>query len=72
MDFEMGTQPSGIEWRISEIPVEYEAAVGAVDLGGERRDAVLGEAAHRRPQHVDLGTEIKIERREPRVAHGEF
>ena len=45
-------------------------AVGPVDLGGERRDAVLGKVAHRRAQHVDLGAEIKIEGREPRVLHG--
>src|SRR6478672_5818133 len=31
MDFEMGTQPGGIEWRISEIPVEYEAAVDEME-----------------------------------------
>jgi len=45
-------------------------AVGAVDLAGDWCHAVLGKAAHRRPQHVDLGTEIKIERREPCVLHG--
>ena len=45
-------------------------AVGPVDLGGERGDAVLGKAAHRRPQHVDLGAEVKVERRKPRVLHG--
>jgi len=27
----MGTQPGGIEWRISEIPVEYEAAVDEME-----------------------------------------
>ena len=37
----MGTQPSGIEWRISEIPVEYEAAVGAM----ERRVAAIHAGA---------------------------
>src|SRR5882672_261746 len=37
MDFEMGTEPSGIEWRISEIPVEYEAAVDEM----ERRVAAI-------------------------------
>jgi lipoyl(octanoyl) transferase len=37
MDFEMGTQPGGIEWRISEIPVEYEAAVDEM----ERRVAAI-------------------------------
>src|SRR5437016_8093428 len=31
MDFEMGTEPGGIEWRISEIPVEYEAAVDEME-----------------------------------------
>ena len=44
--------------------------VGPVDLGGERRDPVLGKAANRGPQHVDLRAEIKIERGEPRVLHG--
>ena len=33
----MGTQPGGIEWRISEIPVEYEAAVDEM----ERRVAAI-------------------------------
>src|SRR6266436_2373223 len=37
MDFEMGTEPGGIEWRISEIPVEYEAAVDEM----ERRVAAI-------------------------------
>jgi lipoyl(octanoyl) transferase len=37
MDFEMGTQPGGIEWRKSEIPVEYEAAVDEM----ERRVAAI-------------------------------
>jgi len=41
MDFEMGTQPSGIEWRISEIPVEYEAAVDEM----ERRVAAIRAGA---------------------------
>src|SRR5271165_3896430 len=45
-------------------------AVGTVDLRGERRDAVLGEAANRRSQHVDLGAEVKVEGRQPRVLHG--
>ena len=45
-------------------------AVGAVYLGGERCDLVLGEIAHRRAQHVDLGAEIEIEGRKPRVLHG--
>src|SRR5256885_8726985 len=42
MDFEMGTQPSGIEWRISEIPVEYEAAVAEME---ERVAAIRAGAA---------------------------
>src|SRR6266481_1899540 len=41
MDFEMGTEPGGIEWRISEIPVEYEAAVDEM----ERRVAAIRAAA---------------------------
>ena len=45
-------------------------AVGPVDLGGERRDPVLGKAADRCPQHVDLRAEIKIEGSKPRVLHG--
>src|SRR6516164_9535092 len=44
-------------------------AVGAVDLGGDRCDPVFGKAANRRPQHVDLRIEIKIERGEPRILH---
>src|SRR5216683_4266673 len=44
--------------------------VGPVDLGSERRDAIFGKAAHRRAQHVDLRTEIKIEGSEPRILHG--
>ena len=44
-------------------------AVGAVDLGSERRDPILGEIAYRRAQHVDLGAEIEIERGEPGVLH---
>src|SRR5690349_18753908 len=43
--------------------------VGAVDLGGYRRDPVLGKAANGGPQHVDFLTEIKVERSEPRVLH---
>src|SRR5438309_11235745 len=42
MDFEMGTQPSGIEWRISEIPVAYEAAVDEMEA---RVDAIRAGAA---------------------------
>src|SRR6266699_394670 len=38
----MGTQPSGIEWRISEIPVEYEAAVAEME---ERVAAIRAGAA---------------------------
>src|SRR6266404_4889778 len=41
MDFEMGTEPGGIEWRISEIPVEYEAAVDEM----ERRVAAIHAGA---------------------------
>jgi lipoyl(octanoyl) transferase len=37
MDVEMGIQPGGIEWRISKIPVEYEAAVDEM----ERRVAAI-------------------------------
>ena len=44
-------------------------AVVAVDLGGDRRDLVVGEVAHGRAQHVDLGAEIVVERREARVLH---
>ena len=44
-------------------------AVGAVDLGGDRRDPVLGKVAHRRAQHVDLGAEIVVEHREAGVLH---
>ena len=43
--------------------------VGAVDLGGNRRDPVLGEIAHRRAQQVDLGAEIMVEHREAGVLH---
>ena len=35
--------------------------VGAIDLGGERRDLVLRKAAHRVAQHVDLVAESEIE-----------
>jgi lipoyl(octanoyl) transferase len=41
MDFEMGTQLGGVEWRISEIPVEYEAAVDEM----ERRVAAIHAGA---------------------------
>jgi lipoyl(octanoyl) transferase len=41
MDFEMGTKLGGIEWRISEIPVEYEAAVDEM----ERRVAAIRAGA---------------------------
>src|SRR6266481_7362329 len=41
MDFEMGTEPSRIEWRISEIPIEYEAAVDEM----ERRVAAIRAGA---------------------------
>src|SRR5947208_3546581 len=44
--------------------------VGPVDFGGERRDPVLGKAADRGPQHLDLRAEVKIEARKPRVLHG--
>src|SRR6516164_1208850 len=44
-------------------------AVGAVDFRSNRSDPVLGEAANRGPQHVDLRTEVKIERGKPRVLH---
>src|SRR5829696_4218 len=44
-------------------------AVGPVDLGGERRDLVLGEIAHAVAQHVDLGAEIVVEHRQPGVLH---
>ncbi len=44
-------------------------AVGPVDLGGERRDTVLGKVAHRRAQHVDFGTEVEVEGRKPCVLH---
>jgi len=37
MGFEMGTEPGGIEWRISEIPAEYKAAVDEM----ERRVAAI-------------------------------
>ena len=36
-------------------------AVGAVDLGGVRRDLVLGKSAHRVAQHVDVAAEAEIE-----------
>src|SRR5215831_11756413 len=45
-------------------------AVGPVDLGGERRDMVLGKAAHRRSQHVDLRAEVKVEGWKSCVVHG--
>src|SRR6266404_4892308 len=41
MDFEMGTELGGIEWRTSETPVEYEAAVDAM----ERRVAAIHAGA---------------------------
>ena len=44
-------------------------AVVTVDLGGYGRDLVDGEVAHRVAQHVDLGTEIVIEGREPGSLH---
>ena len=46
-------------------------AVGAVDLGGNRRDPVLGEIAHRGAQHIDLGAEIMVEHRKAGVLHGD-
>ena len=36
-------------------------AVAFVDFGGERRYLVVGEIAHARAQHIDLGAEIEIE-----------
>src|SRR2546425_1062473 len=41
MGFEMVTAPAGIEWRISEIPVAYEAAVDEM----ERRVMAIRAAA---------------------------
>jgi lipoyl(octanoyl) transferase len=41
MDYEMGTERGGIEWRISEIPVDYEPAVDAM----ERRVAAIRAGA---------------------------
>src|ERR1700736_5195082 len=43
MDVERGTGTSGIEWRISEFPVEYEAAVDEM----ERRVAAIRDGAER-------------------------
>ncbi len=35
-------------------------AVGAVELGGARRDLVLGESAHGIAQHFDVAAEAEI------------
>ena len=45
--------------------------IRAVDLGGDRGDARIGEAAHAFAQHVDLLAKAEVEARDGHVAgHG--
>ncbi len=47
-------------------------AVALVDLGGQRRDLLVGEVAHRVAQQVDLGAEIMVEHRKAGVLHAAY
>ncbi len=53
----MPMEPERAELR----PQLARKAVGAVDLGGKRRDLGLRERAHRLAQHVDVAAEAEIE-----------
>src|SRR5258708_28647330 len=43
--------------------------IGAIDLGGERRNLRIGKIAHRRAQQVDLGTGIVVDSGKAVVLH---
>ena len=53
-------------------PQLHRKAVGLVDLGGNGGDTLVGEIAHAAAQHVDLGAEIVVERRDPGVLHARY